>query len=216
MADLDLRERRALCDLFDELGPDAPTLCEGWSTAELAAHLVVRERDPLGAPGIVLGGKLGPVGDRLASVTERHMQRQLEKGYPSLVELIRTGPPPPLNFGPLRARMNLGEFVVHHEDVRRANGQGPRPPDAELDGAVWNLVRVMAKLLLRKARPVGVVLRTPAGQEAEVVKGEHLVTVTGAPVELILWAYGRGDVAEVDFDGAPEAVAALRATSFGI
>src|SRR5882762_622635 len=40
---LDLVERRELCDLFLELGPDAPTLCEGWTTLDLAAHLVLRE-----------------------------------------------------------------------------------------------------------------------------------------------------------------------------
>ena len=33
------RERAALADLLEELGPDAPTCCEGWTTAHLAAHL---------------------------------------------------------------------------------------------------------------------------------------------------------------------------------
>ena len=27
-------ERRALCALLDETGPDAPTLCEGWTTGD--------------------------------------------------------------------------------------------------------------------------------------------------------------------------------------
>ena len=35
-------ERAALVDLMAELGPDAPTLCTGWTTRDLAAHLVVR------------------------------------------------------------------------------------------------------------------------------------------------------------------------------
>lgn len=38
------RERRALVATFREVGPQAPTLCEGWNTTDLAAHLVVRER----------------------------------------------------------------------------------------------------------------------------------------------------------------------------
>ena len=46
-------ERRLLCDLFAEVGPDAPTLCGDWSTRDLAAHLVMRERRPDGAVGIV-------------------------------------------------------------------------------------------------------------------------------------------------------------------
>ena len=47
-------ERAAICDLFDELGPDQPTLCEGWTTRDLAAHLVTRERRPDAAVGILV------------------------------------------------------------------------------------------------------------------------------------------------------------------
>ena len=43
---LDARERSELCDLFLAVGPEAPTLCDGWTTLDLAAHLVVREHDP--------------------------------------------------------------------------------------------------------------------------------------------------------------------------
>ncbi|MCW2608081.1 MAG: hypothetical protein JWO60_2774, partial [Frankiales bacterium] len=39
-------ERAALLDLLAASGPDAPTLCPGWTTHDLAAHLVVRERQP--------------------------------------------------------------------------------------------------------------------------------------------------------------------------
>ena len=49
-------ERAALCDLFVQVGPAAPTLCEGWATYDLAAHLVIRERKPLSGPGLVMGG----------------------------------------------------------------------------------------------------------------------------------------------------------------
>ncbi len=214
MSDLDLRERRELCDLFDRLGPDAPTLCEGWTTADLAAHLVVRERDPLGAPGILLEGRLGPVGDKLGAVTSAHMARELERGYPAVVERVRTGPPPPLSFAPVRSRVNLGEYVIHHEDVRRANGQGPRTDVADLDAEVWKLLKPLSGLLLRKAKPVGVVLRTIDGQEAHAVKGTPRVVVTGGVIDLLLFCYGRD--AEVTFDGPDEAVAAVQATSFGI
>ncbi len=53
------RERLALCDLFLEVGPDAPTLCGDWTARDLAAHLVMRERRPDGAIGIVLGAAAG-------------------------------------------------------------------------------------------------------------------------------------------------------------
>jgi uncharacterized protein (TIGR03083 family) len=42
MATLAQEERNELCDLMLETGPDAPTLCEGWTTRDLAAHLVIR------------------------------------------------------------------------------------------------------------------------------------------------------------------------------
>ena len=29
-------ERQELCDLFESVGPDHPTLCEGWTAADLA------------------------------------------------------------------------------------------------------------------------------------------------------------------------------------
>ena len=44
-------ERTALCDLFLAVGPDAPTLAGEWTTRDLAAHLVVRERRPDAAAG---------------------------------------------------------------------------------------------------------------------------------------------------------------------
>jgi hypothetical protein len=35
-------ERAALADLFVTLGPDQPTLDEGWDTRDLLVHLLVR------------------------------------------------------------------------------------------------------------------------------------------------------------------------------
>jgi hypothetical protein len=55
----DAIERAQLTDLFDELGPEAPTLLEPWTTRDLAAHLVLREHDYLAAPGLVLPGAWG-------------------------------------------------------------------------------------------------------------------------------------------------------------
>ena len=47
-------ERRELCELMTTLGPDAPTLCEGWTAHHLAAHLHIRESDPLATVGVVM------------------------------------------------------------------------------------------------------------------------------------------------------------------
>src|SRR2546421_13063476 len=80
-------ERIALCDLLDETGPGAPTLCEGWRTLDLAAHLVLREHRPDAAAG-VMGGPL-------ASHTERGQRMFIARNpYRQLVDEIRGGPPP--------------------------------------------------------------------------------------------------------------------------
>ena len=52
------QERQTLCDLFVAHGPGAATLCEGWLTADLAAHLVV----PRTAPRQRARTRLAPVG----------------------------------------------------------------------------------------------------------------------------------------------------------
>src|SRR3712207_3471288 len=118
-APLDARERAQMCLRFDELGPDAPTLCEGWTTFDLAAHLVIRERNPLAAPGILV--------PPLSALADRGMEREKRKGYARVVERVRTGPPPgPFAVPGLREQINLVEYAVHHEDVRRANDMEPR------------------------------------------------------------------------------------------
>jgi uncharacterized protein (TIGR03085 family) len=165
--DLDVRERRELCDLLDELGPDQPTLCEGWTTSAMAAHLVVRERQPLAGPGILFGGPF-------EATTERFMHRELERhGYHGTVERVRTGPPPgPLRIGAVRYRINLIEMTTHHEDVRRANDRPPRTDRPDLDDAVWQMLSSTLRLqLLRgRIRDLRVELRRPEGQQAAAGK----------------------------------------------
>ena len=79
-------ERLALCALLEKTGPDAPTLCEGWNTGDLAAHLVLREHRPDAAGG-VLGGPL-------AGYTARVQNRiRARTSFPDLVRAIRSGPP---------------------------------------------------------------------------------------------------------------------------
>jgi uncharacterized protein (TIGR03083 family) len=44
VSDYAKRERVLFADLLARVGPDEPTLCAGWTTRDLAAHIVVRER----------------------------------------------------------------------------------------------------------------------------------------------------------------------------
>jgi len=143
-------ERNALCALLDETGPSAPTLCEGWTTLDLAAHLVLREHHLGASAGIVVGP--------LAGYTSRVQRRLAERTpFPRLVEIIRTGPPrlSPFGIPGMDERANTTEYFVHHEDVRRgAPGWAPRKLDAGLADLLWQRLR-MARFLLRKV-PVGV------------------------------------------------------------
>ncbi len=116
-------ERLALCELFDELGPDEPTLCGDWTTRDLAAHLVVRERRPDAGPGLVL--------PFLADYAEQVRQEEATRPFADIVERVRRGPPRwnPMRFEPIDALANSIEFFVHHEDVR------PRPAGLGAAGA---------------------------------------------------------------------------------
>jgi uncharacterized protein (TIGR03085 family) len=200
-------ERAALCDLLTELGPDAPTLCEGWATRDLAAHLVVRDRQPKAWAGIMLP----PLG-RLASAA---MAEQTARPYEELVETVRRGAPAwsPFGLPGVKDAVNLLEYVIHHEDVRRAQpGWGPRAVPTSLADRVWTAVRITAPAAYRKA-PDGVRLRR-AGSATETTarRGALVVTVVGDPVELALFQTGRQRVARVDLSGDDAAVARLLAT----
>ncbi|MGH3380899.1 MAG: TIGR03085 family metal-binding protein, partial [Actinoallomurus sp.] len=131
-------ERRELCALLAETGPDAPTLCEGWTTGDLAAHLLVRERRPDAAPGIVV-----PL---LAGYTERVQQRvSKDNPFPHVLELLRQGPPAwsPFAVPGVDAAANTAEFFVHHEDVRRAQaGWAPRELPAAFEDDLWRRLKL--------------------------------------------------------------------------
>lgn len=202
-------ERQALSALFDELGPDQPTLCEGWRTRDLAAHLVVREHRPDAAPGIMVPA--------LAFHTKRVQDSYAAKPWQELVGMVRRGPSWwwPTRIGPLDELTNGAEFLVHHEDVRRGQPNwAPRQADPERDAAAWRSVKAMAKLSLRRA-PVGVVLNAGENRELTAKSGERKVTVSGAPVELLLWVFGR-DAVRVEFEGDSADVDRLKALSRGL
>ena len=199
-------ERLALCALLDELGPAAPTLCEGWRTAELAAHLVVRERNPVAMSGAVARG--GP----LAAYAEKATERQRDAvEFPELVSMLRAGPPwfTPLGLPGPREWFNVHEFFVHHEDVRRPAGHGPRSLGADLDEALWRRLRTLATGLVRPPAGIGVELVRPDGAVARAGSGAAQVRVSGPVGELVLYAFGRRTAAAVQVSGDPAAVARL-------
>ena len=114
------------------LGPDAPTLCEGWTTRDLAAHLVVRERRPDAAAGLLLAAAARA---RRAGARRRGRRRRTRSWSTRSADAPWWSPVSnPLTDG----LANSLEFFIHHEDVRRAQpGWQPRElPAEQQDGAV--------------------------------------------------------------------------------
>jgi uncharacterized protein (TIGR03085 family) len=206
---LDARERAELCDLFVAKGPDAPTLCEGWATLDLAAHLIVRETDP--RAGLCIMG-----GDRFASLETRLMDKARAQGYERIVERLRGGPPAvPWRLPGLRPLLNEAEWFIHHEDVRRANGEGPRTDRGDLDASLWRNVHRTARFMLRRVKGTGVALEAPGFGEVSA-RGTPNVRIVGGPQELVLYLSGRRAAAQVEITGPDEARAALAAAPLGL
>jgi len=199
-------QRLAFCAAALAAGPSAPTLCEGWTVADLTAHLYVRENDPVASLGIVV-----PSAKDLA---ERRMDEALGRyGFEPLVAVVRNGPGKWSPFRLFDAQANTTEMFVHTEDVRRA--ADPVPPARVLgrafEDALWKQLG-LAKLTLRKS-PVGVVLERSdaAGTTLRAKGGDRTVTIVGLPSELTLFVAGRRQVADVQLIGDPDAVSRLRA-----
>lgn len=203
-------ERERLCDLMLEVGPDAPTLCGDWTTRDLAAHLVVRERRPDGAAGIIM--------KPLAGYGDKVRLQEAGRDYDTLVERVRSGPPvfSPTRLAAVDRMVNTIEFFVHHEDVRRAGYDWDvRDLEDDLERDLSTAFSRGARLLARKA-PTGVTL-DPEGHETIVAKkGDPMVTVSGPLGELVLFMYGRQDTSQVELDGPDDAVETLRTASLGI
>jgi uncharacterized protein (TIGR03085 family) len=203
-------ERAALADLLDTVGPAAPTLCTGWDAYDLAAHLVMRERRPDAAAGIVLS-PLGGWSEKVRlGLKDKHP-------FAELVGLVRSGPPR-LSLWSLPGfdeATNTGEYFIHHEDVRRAQATwAPRELPDGLETALWTKLRSTAGMAVRKA-PSGIVLETPDGRTISARPGSRSVTVRGRPSELTLFCAGRQGAAVVEASGDPELVEALTSAQFG-
>ncbi|MGS2587345.1 TIGR03085 family metal-binding protein [Streptomyces hebeiensis] len=204
------RERLLLADLLEAAGPTAPTLCEGWLTRDLAAHVVVRERRPDAAGGLLVPA----LRNRLERVTSEY----LAKPYEELVQLIRTGPPrmSPYGIKQVDEAANTVEFYVHAEDVRRAQPDWtPRELDRVFADALWSRLEKGGRMMGRKS-PVGLVLRRPDGRTVVAHRGAPVVTVTGEPSELLLFTFGRQGAAKVALEGDEDAVAKARTAKLGI
>jgi uncharacterized protein (TIGR03085 family) len=197
------RERAALVNTMRAVGPDAPTLCGAWTTRDLAAHLILRERRPDAAAGILV--------PKLAGYTARKQQRISEDNeWPQLLDMVASGPPLYSPFKLLDPLVNTSEMFIHHEDVRRAApGWQPRELDRDLASALRRQVRLAARMSFSRP-PATVVLKEADGATlASVGTGPHC-EITGPAPELVLFLSGR-DAVDLEFTGDDDTFAAVRA-----
>jgi uncharacterized protein (TIGR03085 family) len=205
-------ERSTFCDELTALGPDAPTLCSPWTTKDLAAHIVVRERRPDAAAGITLpflSAHTKSVQDAKAASTS----------FEQLIELIRN--PPWYSLAALGATdnaTNTAEFFIHTEDARRAQpGWSARPIDPAVARVLGGQLKLISKLRLRKfPAPIRINL---SGSAAALVTGASTgsqVTVSGDVGEITLFLSGRQRVSDVELAGPDELVQRLRSADLGL
>lgn len=192
------RERHALADLLLQVGPDAPTMCEGWTTYDLAAHLWTRETDP--------AAMLGTMGGPFAGLADARRERAKQQyPYEELVELVRAGPRPGSPLRRFDQSANTLEFLVHHEDVRR--GADLSVPERELsyldDEEIVRRLGVPAQLRLGRLGVQTVLVDEGTGHVVRVGQGA-VVTVTGPPTELALYVFGRRAHVDVVGPVAPD------------
>ncbi len=200
------RDRAALADLVEATGPDAPTLCEGWNTRDLVAHIVLRESRPDATPGMTMPDLPG-----FGRHTERVMEGAVQRPFEDLVRDLREGPPKLSAFSLPGADslLNTTEMFVHLEDVRRAQPDWtPRELSAGQHKVLWGAALAVSRRELRRC-PVGVVLVVPNGRRAKVRRGDPAVTLTGPAPELLLYIFGRREQALVEVGGPADAVEAF-------
>jgi uncharacterized protein (TIGR03085 family) len=186
-------ERQRLADLLEKLGPDVPTLCEGWTTRDLAAHLVVRER----RPDAVVGNYVRPLREHGENVR----LAKAAQPYSAVLQEFRRPPAwSPVSNPLVDGLTNSGEFFIHHEDTRRGRpGWEPRTLDPGQEQALWRTLKITGKIALRR---LGVPSTVRSDGFGEFVVGtDPQVTISGAPGELMLFLSGRQRAARVDVTG---------------
>lgn len=207
--------RQHVTDLLLAVGPDAPTLCEGWKARDLAAHLVVRDRRPDAMPGILVPA--------LAGYTKKVQDARAQQPFDAVVDDVRTGPGRlnPMSVPAVNEKVNLVEYTVHAEDVRRAqtdDAAAALPPlPSGTEEAIWAALPAWSKLTLRTC-PVGVSVRCPGYGDAELKAPatDGGVTLVGSPVDVLMHLSGRRQTSRVTIEGPQAVVDAFERVHLGM
>ncbi len=207
-------ERANLAESLRVAGPIAPTLCAGWNTRDLLAHLVMSDSR---LDGVI--ASFIPFTKKYASSVADNFKNQ---PYEQLVSDFRNGPPKFSVFAipGVDNLFNSIEFLVHNEDVRRSMPDWkPRVMNQATKDFIWGrLISGVARLLLNSHRQ-GVTLHrrdfvdateeTPgdaANNTFTVRTGPDPVVLTGDPIELLLACFGRRAVV-LDIAGTTSGIA---------
>ncbi len=193
-------ERLALAAELRTVGPDAPTLCEGWNTKDLAVHIIIRDRYPLSLPG----NAFPQFADKLPWLSERSKKTSAELSelpWNEIVGMVASGPGilSPMALEPIDHLANTAEFFVHHEDVRRAGrGWSPRNLPQEFESQCWRIVSTIARTPGKGAEEPVEYIADGFGEVRSGGKNEPATQVRGKPSELLLYIFGRKSHAQVD------------------
>lgn len=211
-------ERLRLVSAARLAGPEAPTLCEGWTTRDLATHLVIRERHPVAALGIF--------NSRFTGRLEGAEKSYETMPYSTLLGLVASPPAwHPGGWPGVETATNTAEYLVHHEDIRRAQIEWmPRRLSLAENKEVWSQCRLALLPFAAKLKNrveivspgfgrrsagraagfrLGSLARRGGGESRRGEGGESTPTtvITGEPVELLLYLMGRETHALVDVKG---------------
>jgi len=204
-------EREALAVTLRAAGSGARTTIEGWTAADLAAHVVATEKH-VGVPTFLGRQLVARYGWRLNDTFRRPMELDrrwfARRGFEwALRRIERDGPA--LLARPTVLPVSLFEIFVHHEDVRRPNGLPRTSEPPALEPSIAWLLGYHRKLL--GSTRLRVVL--PDGPELWGGGRQPGVTVRGEAPEVLLWLAGRREVAdvavEIDPDAARDAIRIL-------
>ena len=124
-------ERRGFADLVDTLTPQqlaTPSLCEGWTVRDIAAHLVVPLVTGLGTVAIEMVKARGNF-DHANMALTRSMAR---KSTAELTSLLRTHAESHFTPPGLGSIAPLADAIVHGQDARRPLGIARDIPAARL------------------------------------------------------------------------------------
>ena len=187
-------ERKFTIEFLEKLKPEqwsAKTLCAGWSVEDLAAHLVSRERNIIGGLGLVVPG--------LHKLHDKRIAKVHAHGHEYMIEKLKKYP----YYMP--AALNTGEFFVHNEDFLRGELKMSRPaPSKEVNAILWGSLKGLVNVKKALVADVGdVTLVNAESNEKLVIKvkdSKKQTVISGPAGELLLFFYGRRDVAKVSIN----------------